>query len=133
MLLSFLLAFSVKNPEAEEAWYHNTDFDEAEPLSMPTHTDYAAHEVSLWLCHNVPWPFLFPSLKKTQKQKDKEVLSSLYTVWISISLYYFIICKNHNFIEYILYVEFYEKLFNSSTDTTTKRRMIYSIICSDSK
>jgi hypothetical protein len=69
MLLSFLLASFVGSPEAAEAWYHNTDSDEAAPLSMPVHTDYATYEVSLWLCHNVPWPFLSPSLQKTEIKK----------------------------------------------------------------
>lgn len=67
MLLAFLLASSVPSPAAEEVWCHNTDSDEAVPLSMPTHTGYAAYAVSWWLCHNVPWPSLFPSLKKKKK------------------------------------------------------------------
>lgn len=67
-LLSSLLASFVRSPEAEEEWCHNTDSDEAVPLSMPIHTDYATREVSLWLCRNAPWPFQFLSLEKSLKQ-----------------------------------------------------------------
>lgn len=71
VLLSFLLASSVRSPEAEEVWYHNTDSDEAGPLLMPIHTDYAMCEVSLWLCRNDPWPFQFLSLKRSSKKVTK--------------------------------------------------------------
>lgn len=77
MLLSFLLASFVRNPEAEEVWYHNIDSDEVVPLLMPIHTDYATYEVSLWLCHNVPWPFQFLSLKKLEKV-SKDIIKKFY-------------------------------------------------------
>ena len=74
VLLSFLLASFVRNPEAEEVQCHNTDSDEAAPLSMPIHIDYATYEVSLWLCRNVPQPFQFLSLKKTLNKVSKEII-----------------------------------------------------------
>lgn len=73
VLLSFLLASSEESPEAKEVWCHNTDSDEAVPLSVPIHTDYAIHEVSLSLCHIVPWPFRFLSLEKTLKKVNEEI------------------------------------------------------------
>lgn len=72
VLLSFLLASFVRSPKVKEVWCHNTDSDEAVPLSMPIHTDYATYEVSWWLCRIVPWPFQFLSLKKMLK-KVKEI------------------------------------------------------------
>lgn len=73
MLWSFLLASFVRSPEAKEVWCHNTDSDEAVPLSMPIHTDYATYEPSLSLCRIVPWPFRFLSLKKTLKKVNKDI------------------------------------------------------------
>lgn len=104
VLLSFLLASFVRSPEAKEVWCHNTDSDEAVPLSMPIHTDYAAYEVSLWLCRIVPWPFRFLSLKKMLKKvkRDKDVLYSLYANRVTTILYYFIHFRSNrqNFIEH---------------------------------
>lgn len=89
VLLSFLLAFFVRSPEAKEVWCHNIDSDEAVPLSMPIHTDYVTYEVSLWLCRNVPWPFLFLSLKKLLKKfsRDKKKKFYLYCMQTGLLLF----------------------------------------------
>lgn len=91
VLLSFLLAFFVRSPEAKEVWCHNIDSDEAVPLSMPIHTDYVTYEVSLWLCRNVPWPFLFLSLKKLLKKFSRDKKKSFIFIACKLGYYYFVI------------------------------------------
>lgn len=71
VLLSFLLASFARSPAAEEVWCRNTGSGGAAPPSGPARTGYAAYEVSLWLCHSAPWPFLFPSLRKTRMRAKR--------------------------------------------------------------